>query len=179
LRAPRILLGVIGRPHGVRGLLHVVSHTADPESLAGYGPLEDDSGRRFVLRWKGAGVAAIAQVIDGREVPVADRDSAARLTNTRLHIDRDRLPAPEEDEFYLADLLGLAVRDAGGARLGTVGQVHDYGGGVSLEIVRDPAPPLLVPFTRAAVPVVDIVAGCLTVVPPQETAPPPRAEAAE
>jgi 16S rRNA processing protein RimM len=175
----RILLGVIGRPHGVRGLLHVVSHTQDPASLAEYGPLDDGAGRRFVLRWRGEGVAAVAELLDGREVPVADRDAAARLTNTRLYTDREALPAPEPEEFYLADLLGLAAQDAAGAPLGTVAQVHDYGAGVSLEIARVAAPALLVPFTRAAVPVVDVAAGRITIVPPDEIAAAPRAEAAE
>jgi 16S rRNA processing protein RimM len=175
----RILLGVIGRPHGVRGLLHVVSHTQDPASLAEYGPLADGTGRRFVLRWRGEGVAAVAELVDGAERPVTDRDAAARLTNTRLYIDRDRLPAPEPEEFYLADLLGLSAQDASGALLGTVAQVHDYGAGVSLEIARPDAPALLVPFTRAAVPVVDVAAGRITVVPPEEIAAEPRAEAAE
>jgi 16S rRNA processing protein RimM len=179
LSQPRILLGVIGRPHGVRGLLHVVSHTDDPDALAGYGPLDDGAGRRFVLRWRNPGVAAVAEIVEGREVPVADRDAAARLTNTRLYIDRDRLPAPAEDEFYLADLLGLSAQDEAGALLGTVAQVHDYGAGVSLEIARGGAPALLVPFTRAAVPVVDVPAGRITVVPPEEIVAEPRAEAAE
>jgi 16S rRNA processing protein RimM len=175
----RILLGVIGRPHGVRGLLHVVSHTADPASLAEYGPLDDGAGRRFVLRWRGEGVAAVTELVDGREVPVTDRDAASRLTNTRLYIDRDRLPAPDDEEFYLADLLGLAAQDAAGAPIGTVAQVHDYGGGVSLEIARAEAPALLVPFTRAAVPAVDLAAGRLTIVPPAEIEAASSAEAAE
>jgi 16S rRNA processing protein RimM len=174
----RILLGVIGRPHGVRGLLHVVSHTEDPASLTEYGPLDDGAGRRFVLRWRTDGVAAVAELVDGREVPVADRDAAARLTNTRLYTDRASLPATDADEFYLADLLGLPARDSAGALLGTVAQVHDYGAGVSLEIARPGAPALLVPFTRAAVPVVDIEAGRITIVPPEEIVV-PQAEAAE
>jgi 16S rRNA processing protein RimM len=175
----RILLGVIGRPHGVRGLLHVVSHTQNPASLAEYGKLDEGAGRSFVLRWRGDGIGAVAEIVDGQEVPVTDRDAAARLTNTRLYIDRDRLPAPEEEEFYLADLLGLSAQDAAGGLLGTVAQVHDYGAGVSLEIARDDAPALLVPFTRAAVPVVDVAAGRVTVAPPEEIEAGARAEAAE
>ncbi len=179
----RIQLGVIGRPHGVRGLVHVVSHTQDPAALADYGPLDDGAGRRFVLRWRNQGgaelIAAVAELVDGSEVPVTDRDAAARLTNTRLFIDRARLPEPEAEEFYLADLLGLAAHDAAGARIGSVVQVHDYGAGVSLEIARHALPPLLVPFTRAAVPAVDVTAGRLTVMPPDELDAETRAEAAE
>ena len=90
------------------------------------------------------------------------------MTNTRLYIDRARLPEPEPDEFYLADLVGLTARDAAGAPIGTVNAVHDYGAGASLEIAREHSPPLLVPFTRACVPSLDIPAGRLTIAPPGE-----------
>ena len=104
----RILMGVIGRPHGVRGLVRVTSYADD---LTAYGPLSDAQGRRFVLRWRGEGVAEIAEMVGGAEVKVADRTAAERLTNTRLYVDRAQLPEPEEDEFYLADLIGLAAVD--------------------------------------------------------------------
>jgi 16S rRNA processing protein RimM len=171
----RILLGVVGRPHGVRGLSRVVSYTADPASLTAYGALTDDKGRRFTLRWRGEGIAEIAEMVDGRPVPAADRNAAEKLVNTRLYIDRARLPPPEEDEFYLADLVGLQAIDAEGATLGTVVAVHDYGAGASIEIARAESGPLLVPFTRASVPEVDPAAGRLTVLPPDETAVPERA----
>ena len=166
----RILLGVIGRAHGVRGLVRVTSYADD---LTGYGPLSDANGRRFVLRRRGEGVAEIAELIDGAEVKVADREAAERLTNTRLYVDRDRLPEPREDEFYLADLIGLAAFDGAGRRLGSVIAVHDYGAGASLEIEQDTGPPLLVPFTRASVPAVDVAAGAIVVDPPDEVGPPP------
>jgi len=128
--------------------------------------LSDAKGRSYVLRWRGEGVAEITAVIDGREAKVADRTAAEALTNTRLYIDRTRLPAPAEEEFYQADLIGLAAVDGAGSALGTVVAVHDYGAGASLEIVREGVPPLLVPFTRAAVPAVDIASGQVTVAPP-------------
>jgi 16S rRNA processing protein RimM len=163
----RILLGVIGRPHGVRGLVHVTSHTADPAALAEYGVLSDDKGRRFTLAWRGAGVAEVFEVLDGVPVRVADRDAAGRLTNTRLYVERARLPAPEDDEFYLADLVGLAAVDAAGGAIGRVVAVHDYGAGASLEIGRE-GPPLIVPFTRAAVPEIDVAGGRVVVSLPDE-----------
>jgi 16S rRNA processing protein RimM len=163
----RILLGVIGRPHGVRGLVHVVSHTDDPDALTAYGPLSDARGRRFVLRWRGAGIAEIAELVDGQERRVADRDAAAALTRTELFIARDRLPPPEDEEFYHADLIGLEAVDGAGHPLGRVSAVHDYGAGASLEIARA-GPALLVPFTRAAVPVVDLAARRVVVLPPAE-----------
>jgi 16S rRNA processing protein RimM len=159
----RILLGVIGRPHGVRGLVRVTSHTADPADLTAYGPLSDDKGRRFLLRWRGEGVAEVEAQIDGAAVKVADRNAAEKLTNTRLYVDRTQLPEPDADEFYLADLIGMTALDANGAVLGKVVTVHDYGAGASLEILRDGAPPVLVPFTRACVPEVDVANGRVSV----------------
>ena len=158
-------MGVIGRPHGVRGLVHVTSYAED---LMAYGPLTDPKGRQFVLRWRGEGVAEIAEIVDGAEVKVADRTAAEKLTNTRLFVDRSQLPEPEDDEFYLADLVGLIARNTADAALGTVTAVHDYGAGASLEIAREHAPSLLVPFTRVCVPKLDIASGLLVVAPPQE-----------
>lgn len=154
--ADRILLGVIGRPHGVHGHLRVTSHTADPADLTTYGPLFDDRGRRFTLRWLGAGLVEVAEHVNGTEIKVADRAAAEKLTNTRLYVERASLPPPEEDEFYLADLVGLIAMDTSGTTIGTVTAVHDYGAGASLEIARPNVPSLLVPFSRAAVPVVDV-----------------------
>jgi 16S rRNA processing protein RimM len=162
-----ILLGVIGRPHGVRGLVHVTSHTADPAALADYGPLSDDNGRRFTLAWRGADIAELTELRDGAPVRLADRDAAARLTNTRLYIERARLPAPDDDEYYFADLIGLAAVDTAGETLGRIAAVHDYGAGASLEIARDGSP-LIIPFTRAAVPEIDIAGGQIIISLPEE-----------
>jgi len=159
----RVLLGVIGRPHGVRGLLHVHCYAGDPAALPGYGPFVDDRGRRFSLHWRGEGIAEVSEVIGGVPRPVTDRDAAAKLVNTRLYVERDRLPATDDDEFYVSDLVGLEAFGRDGTPLGRVDAVHDYGGGVSLEIGA-----LLVPFTHAAVPEVDLAAGRLTVMPPDE-----------
>ena len=165
----RILMGVIGRPHGVRGLSHVHSYTAAPAALPDYGPFTDNpapanAGRRFTLEWASAGVARVAEIVDGRDVPMRDRAAAQTLVNVRLYVDRDMLPAPEDaDEFYLVDLIGLLAVTTDGVELGKIDTVHDYGAGASLEIGR-----LIVPFTRACVPVVDIAAGIVTVVPPEE-----------
>ena len=171
LAAP-ILLGVVGRPHGVRGLVRVTSYADPPEALAAYGPLSDETGRRFALRWRGEGVVELAEIVGGTERKITDRDAAARLTNTRLFVARDRLPEPEEDEYYLADLVGLTAVDASGAAMGRVAAVHDYGAGASLEIERD-AGPLVVPFTRDSVPEVDVAGGTVTVTPPIEVDVPP------
>ena len=106
----------------MRGLVRVTSHTADPAALTAYGPLSDKAGRRFTLRWAGEGIAEVFEVIDGKPVQVADRATAERLTNTKLFIERERLPPPDEDEYYLADLIGLTAvgvrRRAPGCRFG-------------------------------------------------------------
>ena len=156
-------MGVIGRPHGVRGLVLVRSYTADPDALAEYGPFDDGRGRRFALRWVAEGVAEISELTGGKKVPVRDRNAAEALVNVRLFVDRAALPEPEEDEFYLADLIGLEAVAVDGQTLGAIAAVHDYGAGVSLEIGAR-----MVPFTRACVPAVDIAARRVTVALPDE-----------
>lgn len=167
-------MGVVGRPHGVRGLVHVQSYTAEPADLARYGALTDEAGRPWTLAWRSAGVAELRDA-DGRTLP--DRTAAERLTNTKLYIERSRLPAPGRDEFYLADLVGLAAFAPDGTALGRVTVVHDYGAGTSLEIAGEGAP-VLVPFTRACVPAVDVPGGTLTVVLPDEVVVPDVKDAA-
>jgi 16S rRNA processing protein RimM len=159
----RILMGVIGRPHGVHGRVRVQSYTADPADLPAYAPLVDDKGRQFSLVWVGEGVAEIAEIRDGVAVPVRSRNAAEALVNTRLYADRDRLPPADEDEFYLADLVGLEAVGADGAALGRVDAVHDHGAGAFLEIGER-----MVPFNRRSVPVIDLAAGRLTVALPAE-----------
>lgn len=156
----KVLLGEIGRPHGVRGLVRVRSFTAEPEGLTAYGPLTDESGtRRYALELLSADLARIEGV--------ADRDAAARLTGTKLYVPREALPPAEDpDEFYLSDLEGLSAFTEAGAPLGRVRAVEDHGAGAFL--VLEGPPERLVPFTRAAVPAVDIRAGRITVVPPAE-----------
>jgi len=166
----RILMGVIGRPHGVRGLVHVQSFTADPDALAAYGVLEDTRGRQFTLHWQSEGIARLAERIGGRDVPVADRTAAAALTNTRLYVPRSALPEAEAEEYYLADLIGLRAETADGEVLGRVTIVHDYGAGTSLEIAPEcQGPALILPFTARAVPVVDVPGGRIVVDPPETT----------
>jgi 16S rRNA processing protein RimM len=168
--AQRILVGEIGKPHGVRGLVKLRSFTADPAAIASYGPLTDATGRRrFALTLLGDGVARVEGV--------DDREAAARLTGTGLYVERANLPPPEEDEFYLADLIGMRAETAGGEALGEVRSVEEHGAGAFL--VLGGPPERLVPFTRACVPVVDTAVGRLVVEPPDETAaPPPPDEAA-
>ena len=158
-----VLLGVIGRPHGVRGLVRVVSYTDPPEALAEYGWLDAADGRRFSVQWRGEGLAELT-LADGTRI--ADRTAAERLTNLQLFVPRARLAPAAADEFYLADLIGLDALDASGTKLGVVRAVHDYGAGASLEILPADGAPLLVPFTRASVPEVDLAARRATIAVP-------------
>lgn len=155
-------MGVLGRAHGVRGHVRVTSYTAEPADLDDYNPFEDDRGRRIELAWVADGVAEIT--CNG--TVVRDRNGAEALVNTKLTIDRDRLPATDDDEeFYLADLVGLQAVTQDGAALGEVTAVLDFGAGASLEIGA-----LLVPFTRASVPEIDLLGKKLVIIPPVETA---------
>lgn len=161
--AERILMGVIGRPHGVRGLVHLHSYTAEPSDLPSYGVLETEQGRRFRLRWKGEGIAEVAEIVEGKRRLVNSREAAQALVNQRLYVPRERLPATDADEFYQADLLGLEAFDPTGKSLGRISFVHDYGAGTFLEIGA-----LLIPFTKACVPVVDVAGGRVEIVVPDE-----------
>lgn len=158
----RILVAILGAPHGVRGELRVKSLTAEPMGFADYGPLTTRDGRILKVRPLRRQKDMVIARIDG----VSDRDAAARLTNLELFADRARLPAPEEDEFYQADLIGLEAVTLAGERIGHIVAVPDYGAGDLLDIARDSQPNALVPFTRAIVPEVDIAGGRVVVDPP-------------
>ena len=154
-RAQRICVAQIGAPHGVRGEVKLWPFTAEPESVRDYGPLESEDGaRRFEIETLRTAKDHLVVRLKG----VNDRDAAERLTNTKLFVPRERLPATEaDDEFYHADLVGLAVVDASGNGLGSVAAVHNFGAGDLIEV--KPAQSnatVLLPFTEAAVPVVDI-----------------------
>jgi len=151
-----VLIAELGRPHGVRGLLRVRDFSE--AGLAAFAVLRDATGRAFRLRPHGVDIVAV----DG----VADRDAAASLTGTKLYVERALLPAVEEDEFYLADLVGLAAEGASGQAFGRVLTVEDHGAGPYL--VLSGPPERLVPFTQAAVPVVDVAGGRIVVEPPAE-----------
>ena len=159
-----ILMGVIGKPHGVRGQLRVHCYGEDPEVLARH-VLVDSKGRHFALDWAHDNVAWLSAVSAGAKRRITDRDEAARLTNLELFLPRSVLPEVEEEEFYLTDLIGLAAHDETGAEIGRVANVLDYGAGASLELAPGGR---LIPFTRACVPDVRIADGYVVVVPPAE-----------
>lgn len=160
-RVKRVIVGEIGRPHGVRGLMRLRAFTADPRAIGSYGPLTDEAGTsRFDLTVLPDSIVRIEGV--------TDRDQAAKLTGVKLYAERDRLPAPADpEEFFLCDLEGLPAFLEDGTRLGTVRAVEDHGAGAFL-VIDAAAGELLLPFTKAVVPVVDVAAGRVVVVPPVE-----------
>jgi 16S rRNA processing protein RimM len=162
----RICLGQIGAPHGVRGEVRLRSFTANPDAITGYGPLETEDGH--VVKIESLRAAKDHFVV--RLAGVSDRDAAERLTNVKLYVPRERLPAPESaDEFYYADLIGLAVIDGSGNDLGTVLAMHNFGAGDLVEIKpANGGVTKLLPFNEATVPVVDLAAGRIVVEPPAE-----------
>ena len=163
-RDKRIVMGVITAAHGVRGEVKIKSFTAKAEDIAAYGPLYLDDGERTltITRLRPAKKLLIAR-IEG----ITDRNAAEALKGRRLTLPRERLPEPEEeDEFYHEDLVGLAVFDPAGERVGTVVAVQNFGAGDLLEIrPENGGPTFYQPFTRRDVPEVDIAAGRVVIVP--------------
>jgi len=162
--ADRICVAQIGAAHGVRGEVRLRSFTQDPLAVTSYGPLESEDGaRRFEIET----LRPVKDLFVARLKGVSDRDAAEALTNLRLYVARDRLPPTEDaDTFYHADLIGLAAVTEGGAPLGTVTAVHNFGAGDVIEIApAGGGEPLLVPFTDTTVPAIDLAAGRMVVVP--------------
>ncbi|MGJ0532178.1 ribosome maturation factor RimM [Methylocystis sp.] len=179
-----VLLGRFGAAHGVRGEIRLQSFTSDPLAIAAYEGLTDKSGtRNFRLRAvRPQGKDMLVAQVEG----VDDRAGAEALNRVELYVARDKLPAPEEDEFYIADLIGLRAETVEGQMIGVVVAVRNFGAGDILEIApaqglekasdlsKEAMPrklgveTLLLPFTKATTPVIDVKAGRVVVVPPTE-----------
>ena len=166
-REERVIVAKIGAPHGVRGEVKLWPFTQDPMAVAQYGPLETkDGARRFEIET----VRAAGNHLVARLKGVGDRDAAQALTNTELYISRDRLPAIDQgDTYYHSDLIGLDAVSVDGAQIGTIHAVHDFGAGCVLEITPlGSGDTLMLPFTDATVPEIDLAAKQVVVVPPAE-----------
>jgi 16S rRNA processing protein RimM len=160
----RVCVARIGAAHGVRGDVKLWSFTADPAAIGAYGPFETADGRWLELET----LRPAKDFFVARFKGVADRNTAERLRNTDLYVARDRLPEPEENEFYHADLIGLAAVAPDGAPLGTVVALHNFGAGDILEV--SPAgggDTVMLPFTQSLVPEVDIAGGRVVLSPPE------------
>lgn len=164
-RSQRIFLGQIGAAHGIKGQVRIATHTQDPEAIGDYGPLETDRPGLNITLTK---VRLQKNVVIAHIKGISDRTAAEQLNGVSLFIDRDKLPAPEdEDDFYHADLIGLDARLDSGVTIGKVSAVPNFGAGDLIE-VRDPqsGDTYLYPFTKAVVPSVNLAEGYVTIVVP-------------
>jgi 16S rRNA processing protein RimM len=164
--AERICVAQVGGAHGLRGEVKLKSFTADPMAIRQYAPLtSEDGARSFEIETLRHGKGHLIARFRG----VDDRAAAAQLARVRLFVPRERLPPPAADEFYHIDLIGLAAVTADGAEVGTVAAIHDFGAGDILELrPRAGGSTIMVPFTAAYVPEVDLGRGRIVVSPPQE-----------
>src|SRR5262249_7866966 len=164
--AERVCVAGSGAAQGTRGEVRLWTSTADPMAVTDYGPLEtEDGSTRFEIESVRPAKAHLVARLKG----VNDRAAAEKFVHIDLYVPRERLPLPEADEFYHADLIGLAAFTPDGRRFGTVVAVHDFGAGDLIELRPDNASDtVLLPFTETTVPEVDIAGGRIVIDPPQD-----------
>jgi len=160
-----ILVARVAGAFGVKGEVRLTAYTADPMALLEYRDLRRENGVAGLTLASGrphkGGLVVRAEEVETRE-------QAEALRGLRLYIPRDALPHTEEDEYYLVDLIGLAVRTADGEALGVVRQVQDFGAGDLLEIQPEVGASWWLPFTRDAVPEVRLAERVIVAVRPDE-----------
>lgn len=161
----RVLLGVVAAPHGVRGLVRIRSFTEDPMTIAAYGPLSDETGKK---EYRVEALSTVKGAVLARIEGVNDRTAAEAVRGLRLYVERSALPATGEREWYEADLIGLSAVGRDGRDWGTVIAFHDFGAGRTMEISGGAASrsSVMLPFTDAAVPEIDVAGGKVLVDPP-------------
>jgi len=169
MSSAKVVVAAVAGAHGVSGRVKLKTFTEAPANVGTFGPLSDESGeRQFDVRVTGTTKGGVIAELSG----VRSRDEAEALKGTTLHVARDRLPALEDEEdFYQADLIGLEAVHVDGQRLGRVKAVYTLGAGEVLEIqpsLRAGRRTLLIPFTREAVPEVNLAEGRVTIDPPVE-----------
>jgi 16S rRNA processing protein RimM len=165
MTSAQICVARIGAPHGVRGQVRLWTFTEDPFAVCDYGPLATKDGKRTfevdnVREAKGHLVATLKGVVT--------REDAERLNGVELYVPRDALPDTEDGEYYHADLIGLAAVNAAGEAIGRVVAMHDFGAGDIIEIAPPEGATMLLPFTDAVVPTVDIAGGKVVIELPGE-----------
>ena len=167
MTARLILVGQVAGAFGVRGELRITAYTDDPLSLLHFSPLKREDGSTALTL---TGGRAAKGALIARAGEAETREQAQALRGLRLYIERAALPEPEDDEFYLADLIGLAVRSPSGAVIGRVRSARNFGAGDLLEIEpADGGPTWWAPFTKAAVPELRLAEGLIVVARPAET----------
>ena len=163
--ASPICVARIGAAHGVRGAVKLWTFTEDPLAVQGYGPLmTKDGARQFEIATAREAKDHLVAIFKG----VATRNDAEKLNGIELYIPREKLPATDDDEYYHADLIGLAAVNAADEPLGRVVAIHNFGAGDIIEIAPEKGATMLLPFTNAVVPTVDLAAGRVIIELPQE-----------
>ena len=163
----RVLLGHISTAHGIRGEVVIKSYTAEPADIAAYGPLSDASGTQ---RYEISSVRVTKKGVIARLRGVADRNAAEALRGTELYVDRDKLPEPDADEVYHADLIGMTAVRGDGSLVGEVVAVQNFGAGDLVEIRLDGKRRTeFVPFNEDFVTDIDLDGGRMVVVMPDDT----------
>ena len=160
-----ICVARIGAAHGVRGAVKLWPFTEDPLAVMDYGPLTTkDGARQFEVTHARAAKDHLVATFKG----VATRSEAEKLNGIELYVPREKLPATDDDEYYHADLIGLAAVNAADEPLGRVVGIHNFGAGDIIEIAPPRGPTLLLPFTNAVVPTVDLKGGRVVIELPKE-----------
>jgi 16S rRNA processing protein RimM len=163
--AAQICIARIGAAHGVRGAVKLWTFTEDPLAVMSYGALvTKDGARSFEVATAREAKGHLVATLKG----IATREDAERLNGVELYIARDKLPATEQGEYYHADLIGLAAVNAAGESLGRVIAIHNFGAGDIIEIAPPHGATMLLPFTNAVVPTVDLGGGRVVIELPKE-----------
>ncbi len=158
----KVCIGAITGVRGLKGEVRIKSFTADPDDVAAYGPLTDEAGvRLFKLRITAHAKGQLIARLDG----IDDRTAAEALKGTELFVSRAVLPEPEEGAYYFSDLVGLKAETQSGESLGPIKAMHNFGAGDIIELEDG----MMMPFTKAVVPVVDLDAGRIVIIPPLMT----------
>lgn len=157
-----VCLGVITGARGLKGEIKIKPFTDEPLGLGDYGPLHDGQGERLTVKPKSVAKGMLFAFVDG----ISDRTAADGLKGKPLYIERSALPEPGDDEFYHSDLIGLKAVTPDGEDFGTVKAVFDFGAGDVLELRGSAHGVVMMPFTKEAVPVIDLDTGRITVSPP-------------
>src|SRR3979411_576056 len=165
MSSSQICVARIGAAHGVRGAVKLWTFTEDPFAVKQYRPLlTKDGGRSFEVATAREAKGHLVATLKG----IATREDAERLNGLELYVAREKLPATDEDEFYHADLIGLAAVNAAREPTGRVTAIHNFGAGDIIEIAPADGATMLLPFTNAVVPSVDLAAGRVVIELPDE-----------
>ncbi|RCL00924.1 MAG: 16S rRNA processing protein RimM [Candidatus Tokpelaia sp. JSC189] len=148
-----VLMAIIGSAYGIRGEVRVKSFTADPLALGTYGPLYDRAGKNYQIKLLRPQQTVVVVHFEG----VDNRTQAKELNGIELFIEYIQLPDDlGDDEFYQDDLLGFTAFDANGNEIGCISAFFNFGGGDIIELAIKGGENRLIPFTKAAIPYIDM-----------------------